>query len=235
MGASLTHDLRAYDTSFAGQLIGLYGGSFNPAHKGHLHVSDYAFQTLGLDALWWLVSPNNPLKETSTLAPMDQRVAHAKELAADPRITITSIESQLGSNYSFDTISKLKNIHKDSRFIWMIGADNLMNFHAWKNWRAIFTLVPIAVFARPGYDEDALAAPAAAEFKDKRLSEHEAQKLGDTTPPCWVYLNMPHHEASATALRTRASNNWEKATQLAKVGTFSQSSLLNKQQRKDKE
>ncbi|MGD8326254.1 MAG: nicotinate-nucleotide adenylyltransferase [Sphingomonadales bacterium] len=227
----MSDSFTAYDAKWAGKVIGLYGGSFNPAHKGHVHISKLALELLKLDALWWLVTPGNPLKNDKDTASLDERLAHAQNMANDARIHITDAESKLNTRFSCDSIRKLQEIHKDSRFIWVMGADNLANFHKWRNWEDIFHMLPIAVFARPGYDKGVLTSPAAEKFKSSRLEEREAEYLGQRQTPAWIYLNTPLHEASATALREDASGKFEDAARLAKA----QDKNALGQQRKDKE
>jgi len=227
----LTPSFTTYDAKWAGKVIGLYGGSFNPAHQGHLHVSHLALDYLKLDALWWLVTPGNPLKEAKETASLAERAAHAQDMVRNERIFVTTAESELQTRFSWETIEKLKHIHSDTCFIWCIGADNLENFHLWRNWEDIFHMLPIAVFARPGYDEGVLTSPAATAFAEYRRGEDEAKKLRDCETPAWVYLNTSLHEGSATALRRASGGEFKKAAELAKT----QDNLPLGQQRKDKE
>lgn len=227
----MTPSFTTYDSHWAGNTIGLYGGSFNPAHQGHVHVSHLALQCLDLDALWWLVTPGNPLKDAAQTASLKKRTAHAQDLVQDERIYITDAESELKTRFSWETIEKLSAIHEDTRFIWCMGADNLENFHLWQNWEDIFHTLPIAVFARPGYDESVLTSPAATAYAEYRLEERDAKKLKDCETPAWVYLNTPLHVGSATALRQAAGGKFKKAARLAKA----QDNLPAGQQRKDKE
>lgn len=186
-----------------GLTVGLYGGSFNPAHAGHLHVSKHAIKRLKLDALWWLVSPHNPLKQRSDLAPLSKRIKHAQSIAKKQKIYITSIEKEMGTHYSIDTILQLKRRYVRTRFIWILGADNLADFHRWRNWQEIFKMLPIAVLDRPGYSLRACSSVAARTFRSSRLPARKAPLLKRWTPPAWTFLPGPLHPASATDIRAR--------------------------------
>jgi len=140
--------------------IGLLGGSFNPAHRGHRAISLFAIEALGLDEVWWLVSPGNPLKDSKDMAPLAARLASARQAARRAPIRPTAIETRLGTRYTVDTLRRLVRLYPNRRFIWLMGADNLAQFHRWRDWRRIAALVPIAVATRPGYDARALKAPA---------------------------------------------------------------------------
>ncbi|WP_227421836.1 nicotinate-nucleotide adenylyltransferase [Pacificispira spongiicola] len=183
------------------QTIGLLGGSFNPAHEGHLHISREALKRLGLDQVWWMVSPQNPLKTTDDMAGFDQRLASARAMARDPRIRVTSIERRLGTTQTALTLRKLKRRFPNARFVWLMGADNLLQIHRWYRWKDIFTLVPLAVFARPTYDSKALSGLAATRFARVFVPERFASTLAFRKPPAWVFLAIRRHEASATAIR----------------------------------
>jgi nicotinate-nucleotide adenylyltransferase len=184
--------------------IGLLGGSFNPAHAGHRHISLLALKRLGLDEVWWLVSPQNPLKPSRGMAPLARRLADARKAAAHPRIRVTDIERRLNTRYTIDTVRALKRRHPDHSFVWLIGADNLLQMPAWKSWQALFQAVAIAVFARPSYSLKALAGQAAGRFARYRLPETQARRLTAQTPPAWVFLRIRLHPASATAIRAAA-------------------------------
>ncbi|MCB1477926.1 MAG: nicotinate-nucleotide adenylyltransferase [Rhodobiaceae bacterium] len=194
-----------------GMRIGLYGGSFNPPHKGHAHVSDIALKRLGLDRLWWLVTPGNPLKNHSELAPLENRMAAAQALTHDPCIEILSIEADIGVSRSLDTVQWLKRRLPPVRFVWVMGADNLAGFHRWHGWRQIAELLPIAVIDRPGYTQKALASPAARKLDRFRLQERDAQMLCGTVPPAWVFLRAPLNPLSSTLLRANGAGAAEKA------------------------
>lgn len=186
-----------------GQTVGLYGGSFNPAHGGHIHVSHRALKHLKLDALWWLVSPVNPLKQARDVAQLDARVKHAQSLVQHPKIHVTALEQDLQTRYSAHTIARLKARHPKTQFIWIMGADNLATFHHWQGWQSIFDMLPIAVIDRPGYSLNALSSPAARKFRRDRLSERRSTRLKGLKPPAWVFLHGPLHTASATAIRAQ--------------------------------
>lgn len=187
----------------AGSKIGLLGGSFNPAHEAHVHISLVALRRLKLDAVFWLISPQNPLKGTSETAPLEQRLQRARELATDPRIVVTAIEQSLGTRYTIDTIETLGRRFRKAHFVWLMGGDNLAQFHRWRRWQDIARSVPFAVIARPGFTIKALTAPAAQLFAGARMATERAQDLPLKTPPAWVYLEERLDPASSTALRRR--------------------------------
>jgi nicotinate-nucleotide adenylyltransferase len=182
--------------------IGLFGGSFDPPHDGHRAVSLEALRRLGLDQVWWLVSPQNPLKPH---APSDlgRRIAAARALADHPRIKVTGVEAALGTTYTADTLRKLKERLPGVRLVWMMGADNLASFHRWRDWRGIAADVPIAVFNRPGQAFRALSSPAARTLWRTRIDERDARRIGRIPPPAWVFLPSPHVPLSSTELRAR--------------------------------
>ncbi len=183
--------------------VGLLGGSFNPAHAGHLHISRLALELLGLDEVWWLVSPHNPLKAEAGMAAMDERLAAAQEMAGEGRIVVSDIERRLATRYTIDTLRHLKRHQPEVRLVWLMGADNLLQIRRWKSWRAIFRTVPIAVFARPTYDSRALSSAASRRFAHRRVRPSRAAGLVMMRPPAWVFLRTPLHDASATRIRTR--------------------------------
>jgi nicotinate-nucleotide adenylyltransferase len=186
----------------AGQRVGLLGGSFNPAHRGHLAISLAALRLLALDRVVWLVSPQNPLKAKDALADYEARVQSAATMtAAHPRIFVSRFEAEQKLRYSADTIAALKRIRPRTHFVFLMGADNLVSFARWKNWTALFCALPIAVFARPGWDLAAPASQAAERFRHARLPLHSAARLALTPPPAWVYVPFTHDETSATAIR----------------------------------
>ncbi len=188
-----------------GLRIGLLGGSFNPAHEGHLHISRLGLAKLRLDEVWWLVSPQNPLKPVRGMAALATRVRIARAVARHPRIRVTAIESELGTTYTADTLGRLTERHPDVRFVWLMGADNLIQISRWRDWRAIFGLVPVAVFARPTYSLPALASTAARQFARARIPETAAGVLADVRPPAWAFFRIRPHAASATAIRARTA------------------------------
>jgi nicotinate-nucleotide adenylyltransferase len=181
--------------------VGLLGGSFNPAHGGHLHVSREALKRLDLDEVWWLVSPQNPLKPRAGMGGLEERLANARAVARHPRIKVTDLETRLGTSYTADTLAALKRRFPHTRFVWLMGADNLMQIDRWKDWQQIFHALPIAVLARPSYSLKALAAKAARRFARAKLPESAARSLATAEPPAWVFLHGPLSPVSATAIR----------------------------------
>ena len=144
--------------------IGILGGSFNPAHQGHREISLAALKYLGLDQVWWLVSPQNPLKDPEGMAPFEDRMAMARKVSDHPRLRVSDIEARMGSQFTAETLSRMLVRFKDCRFVWLMGADNLAQIHQWRRWQQIFHLLPIAIFDRPTYTYKALAAVAARRF-----------------------------------------------------------------------
>ena len=180
----------------------MLGGSFNPAHGGHLHISRLALQRLGLDEIWWLISPQNPLKPPIGMAPFAERLAQAREVAAeDRRIIVTGIEAELGSTYTADTLKALRRRFPRARFVWVMGGDNLAQFPYWDRWQEIFRTVPIAVFARPGVGLKPLAGLAARRFAGARLPVAAARRLALMPPPAWVFFHTRLDPRSATRIR----------------------------------
>jgi nicotinate-nucleotide adenylyltransferase len=186
----------------AGMRIGLFGGSFDPPHAGHRAVSLEALNRLGLDQVWWLVSPQNPLKPHAP-ADLGRRIAVARTLANHPRIKVTGIEAALGTTYTADTLRKLKARLPGVRLVWMMGADNLASFHRWRDWQGIAADIPIAVFNRPGQALRALSSPAARTLARARIRERDARRIGGIPPPAWVFLSSPHVPLSSTELRAK--------------------------------
>ena len=186
-----------------GAKIGLLGGSFNPAHEGHLEISQGALARLGLDEVWWLVSPQNPLKPSAGMAPLEARLAGARRLAKHPRIRPTDIERVLGTHYTADTLRALRTRFSRTSFLWLMGGDNLVQLTYWKDWESIFKLVVVAVFDRPTYALRARGGKAARRFADHRLGESKAKALACSSPPAWVFLHQRLNPASATSIRAR--------------------------------
>ncbi|MEZ5998836.1 MAG: nicotinate-nucleotide adenylyltransferase [Hyphomonas sp.] len=183
----------------AGLRIGLFGGSFNPAHSGHLHVARTAMKRLKLDWVWWIVARGNPLK--SQHGDFEQRVASARAVARDPRMIVTDLEAQLGYTYSWQTLSAIARHAPHAEFVWIMGADNMVGFHYWQRWHDIARLMPIAIVARPGVGPGARNAPFARTFEAQRLPEAMAPLLPGMAPPAWVYLKGPLDPSSSTAIR----------------------------------
>lgn len=190
-----------------GLRTGLLGGSFNPAHRAHRAISLAAIAELGLDEVWWLVSPGNPLKSAAGMAPLAARVASARAMAKRAPIRVTAIERELGTRYTVDTVRALQRRFPRRRFVWIMGADNLAQFDRWKDWRGIARSVPIAVFARPGYHAQAVANPAAAWMRPYRVTAASLKQSGEWSAPALAYLRMRPDPISATAIR-RADPDW---------------------------
>lgn len=181
--------------------IGLLGGSFNPAHAGHRHLSLWALKLLRLDEVWWLVSPQNPLKPAEGMAPLAERLEEARRTAAHPRLRALALEAELGTRYTADTLEALRRRHPRTRFVWLIGADNLLQMPQWRRWTSIFHAVPVAVFARAPYSLRALSGTAARRFARFRVRGPRARGLADRLPPAWAFFSMPLHFESATRIR----------------------------------
>jgi nicotinate-nucleotide adenylyltransferase len=184
-----------------GLRIGLLGGSFNPPHEAHRAISQFAMKRLRLDRVWWLVSPGNPLKNGYGANDILARASAARKIACDPRIDVTCLEAVIGTRYTVDTISYLRRRCAGARFVWIMGADNLAQFHHWDDWQGIAAQVPIAVIDRPPQSFRALAAPAALALARDRLPENEAWQLADAKPPAWVFLTGMKLSLSSTKLR----------------------------------
>ena len=195
---SISRSIPLYTT---GMRIGLLGGSFNPPHIAHRAISLFAIKRLRLDRIWWLVTPGNPLKDSGTLHDLDERLEAARRMADDPRIDVSCLESVIGTRYTVDTISYLRRRASGLRFVWIMGADNLAQFHRWQNWRRIASEVPIAVIDRPPQSFRALAAPAAQALARYRLPENQAASLADQHAPAWVFLTGMKLSLSSTGLR----------------------------------
>jgi nicotinate-nucleotide adenylyltransferase len=191
-------------------LTGLLGGSFNPAHQGHRAISLAVLRELDLDEVWWLVSPGNPLKPRKGMAPLDARLARARQVARRAPIEVTAIETHLGTRYTVDTVRALQQRFPDRRFVWIMGADIIGEFHRWRDWRRLAALVPIAVLVRPGYMGIAGASPASAWLR--RFVRHLGDRKDWTRwrPPALVLVPVRPDPTSATALR-RASPDWYRA------------------------
>jgi nicotinate-nucleotide adenylyltransferase len=192
-----------------GMRIGLLGGSFNPAHEAHRAASLLAWKKLGLDNVWWLVTPGNPLKDTRSLPPLAERIERARRTADSPFIEVTGIERSLGTRFTYDTVSRLRACYPSVRFVFLMGADILAEFHRWKRWRELASLVPFAVIDRAGWTSRALASPAALALSSARVQESDALALASCRPPAWTFLHGLKLAQSSTALRKTAASRLE--------------------------
>ncbi|NNE53204.1 MAG: nicotinate-nucleotide adenylyltransferase [Sulfitobacter sp.] len=188
-----------------GQVVGLLGGSFDPAHAGHVHITREALKRFGLDRVWWLVSPGNPLK-TRGPAPLERRMARARAVMQHPHVEVTDIEARLGTRYTAETLGELQRLYPQVRFVWLMGADNMAQLHLWQDWRQIIEGVPIGVLARPGQRISARMSRAAALYAPYRIPGRYGHLLGRAEPPAWCFINVPMHDASSTAIR--AAGSW---------------------------
>jgi nicotinate-nucleotide adenylyltransferase len=197
------------------------GGSFNPAHAGHLHISQLALQRLDLDEVWWLVSPQNPLKPATGMAPFARRLAAATKLAeGHPRIAVSAIEAELGTTYTADTLRGLRQRFPHTRFVWLMGADNLAGLPRWRRWTEIAESVPIAVFDRPHTAPRALSGVAAGRYARARVAAAESRRLAEMTPPAWAFIHAKLDPTSATAIRARRTRRTKKATETATIAAL---------------
>jgi len=193
-----------------GLRIGLLGGSFNPSHAAHRLISLMALKRLGLDQVWWLVTPGNPLKDNARLPDGVSRMEQAVSMADHPRIRVTLLEDAIGTRFTYDTLSWLHMRHPGVHFVWLMGADNLVGFHRWARWRDILNLMPIAVFDRPGSTLSATHAHAALAFGSFRWPEHRAKQLVLSKRPAWIFFHGRRSELSSTELRKRHKNPHDK-------------------------
>jgi nicotinate-nucleotide adenylyltransferase len=186
-----------------GMRIGLFGGSFNPAHDGHRLVALQCLRRLALDRVWILVSPGNPLKDHAELAPLGDRVALTEQLMDHPQIDVTAFEAAHNFHYTHETLDYLVAAEPGASFVWIMGADSLLTFDRWERWEEMAALMPIAVYARPGSTVRATFSKAATALKSRRIPEAEAETLADRDPPAWVYLHGIMSRQSSTAIRAR--------------------------------
>ena len=189
-----------------GMRIGLFGGSFNPPHQGHLLVSETVLNRCRLDFVWWIVTPGNPLKDHGELTPLGERIARCRALARHPRIAVTAFEARWQMRYTADTLALLRRRFPKVRFVWIMGADNLANFHRWQNWRKIAAMMPMVVVDRPGSTLAYHSARAAVALQRWRIDETDAELLADLQPPAWTFLHGPRSSLSSTALRRMATS-----------------------------
>lgn len=186
-----------------GQVVGLFGGSFNPPHEGHVHVSEQALRKLELSQIWWLVTPGNPLKNNSNLESLERRIEACEAINTDPRIKITGCELNLPTRYTADTLAHIVKRNRDVRFVWIMGADNLGQFHKWERWRDIANLMPFTVVDRPGSTLALHSAMAAQALRYARIDEDDASRLVNCQPPAWTFLHGPRNSLSSTAIRAQ--------------------------------
>ena len=191
--------------AYPGQVIGLLGGSFDPAHDGHVHITREAMRRFGLTHVWWLVSPGNPLKARQP-APMADRIRRARQEMQHPRVVVTDIESRLGTRYTAETLNRLVQLYPATRFVWLMGADNLVQFDQWQDWHWIMENIPVGVLARPGDRISARTSRAAQHYRRFRLAASASILLGRSDAPCWCFVNVPMVSLSSTALR--ATGDW---------------------------
>ena len=183
-----------------GMVIGLLGGSFDPAHGGHVHITREALKRMGLDRVWWLVSPGNPLKVRGP-APLADRMARARSVMRDPRVVVTDLEARIGTRHTADTVARLQALYPGVRFVWLMGADNLVQFHRWERWQEILWRVPVGVLARPGWGVRGRTSVAARVFSGERVARGEALRLRDA--PVWCFVNLPMDASSSSEIRAR--------------------------------
>lgn len=188
-----------------GMAVGLFGGSFDPPHEGHAHISDEALKRFGLDRIWWLVTPGNPLKSTGP-APLEKRISAARALARDPRVVVTDIEAQIGTRYTAQTLSHLRTLYPGVKFVWLMGSDNLAQFHLWERWDEIFETTPIGIMARPYSRVHGRLSKTAQRYAHKRLPSEASHLLPYTPAPAWCFINVPMRAISSTEIR--AKGNW---------------------------
>jgi nicotinate-nucleotide adenylyltransferase len=188
-----------------GQAVGLLGGSFDPPHAGHVHITREALKRFGLDRVWWLVSPGNPLK-TEGPAPLERRMAAARGMMADPRVEITDLEARLGTRYTAETLERLAAAYPGVRFVWLMGADNLAQFHRWDRWESIMESVPIGVIARPGSRVPGRLSKAAERYERYRIPAEASRGLPWRAAPAWCFVNIPMVALSSSAIR--AEGGW---------------------------
>ncbi|PCI33873.1 MAG: nicotinic acid mononucleotide adenylyltransferase [Alphaproteobacteria bacterium] len=189
--------------AWAEKKVGLLGGSFNPAHAAHLDITLSALDRLKLDAVWWLVSPQNPLKSEKGMADLQDRLASAREMATDPRIHVTDVETHLATCYTVDSLNRIMALLPDTRFIWLMGADNMAQFSQWKDWKKIARTVAFAIFDRPGYSRSVKASDAAQLFRDDQIPESQAAELSTMKAPAWTFIRDIQNPLSSTEIRRK--------------------------------
>ena len=197
---------QGFPVAKAGQVVCLLGGSFDPAHEGHVHITRTALKRFGLDRVWWLVSPANPLKKRGP-ALLSDRMARARQVMQHPRVEVTDIESRLGTRYTAETVAALQARYPAVRFVWLMGADNLAQFHRWQDWRWIMDNVPVGVLARPNDRISARLSKAARVYREAMLQGRASEVLGRGDAPRWCFVNIPMSDASSTAIRSNGEWN----------------------------
>ena len=188
-----------------GMQVGLFGGSFNPPHAGHVHVADIAIRRLALDQLWWMVTPGNPLKSARELAPLPERLEQSVAVARNPRIKVTAFEAAHHVRYTADTLALVRARNPGIDFVWIMGADSLRDFHRWQRWREIALTFPIAVIGRPGSTLSFLSSVVAKTFDYARVDEKDAPRLARMKAPAWTFIHGPRSSLSSTAIRNARS------------------------------
>ncbi|WP_422373486.1 nicotinate-nucleotide adenylyltransferase [Hoeflea sp.] len=189
-----------------GMTVGLFGGSFNPPHQGHVLVAEIALRRLGLDQLWWMVTPGNPLKNHGELAGLEERVALSRDIAPGPRVKVTAFEAAHKLHYTARTLDFVKARNPGVHFVWIMGADNLKHFHRWQNWRGIARTFPIAVIDRPGSTLAYLSSKMAKAYSHARVDEDDAAALPFMRAPAWTFIHGPRSSLSSTAIRRDRSD-----------------------------
>jgi nicotinate-nucleotide adenylyltransferase len=187
-----------------GMTVGLFGGSFNPPHEGHLLVAEIAMRRLALDNLWWMVTPGNPLKSRSELVSLSDRIAASEKLIDDPRIKVTAFEQALDTRFTADTVAHVAARNPGIRFVWIMGADSLKTFHLWQNWRQIVATFPIAIVDRPGATLSLVSSTMARAYDHARIDEEDAANLAMRPAPAWTFLHDRRSSISSTQLRAKA-------------------------------
>ncbi len=181
------------------------GGSFDPAHNGHVHITLEALKRFGLDQVWWLISPGNPLKENGP-APLHERMARAQKVMSHPRVRLTDLEQHIGTRYTADTLEQIKSIYPRTSFVWLMGADNLHQFHLWERWKDIMYMMPMGILARPGDRIDARTSITARIFGYARVPASQSQMLSNCQAPAWCFVNVAMCDHSSSAIR--ATGDW---------------------------
>lgn len=190
-----------------GLRIGLLGGSFNPAHEGHLHISLEALKRLDLDRVWWLVSPQNPLKSRKGMVPLGERLLRARRLARHPRILVTALERRLGTVYTADTLARLQARAPGVRFVWLMGADSLLTLPRWHHWHDVPASVPLVIFDRERYAHRSLAGVFTSRYRHDRVPVGARKSIATSTTPAWTFIALRRHPQSATAIRARPASS----------------------------